>query len=130
MHLDALRAVEYGRLDVHGQIYLDYTGGSLHAASQVRQHADLLNAQALGNPHSASPSSSRTTTLVEGSRRAVLEWFDATGEQLPTSRSPCRSCVSTRLHWTACSGMQRPVRRICLRFLPSPTSLVSNTRST
>src|SRR6185295_7083319 len=34
----------------------------------------------LGNPHSASPSSSRTTTLVEGSRRAVLEWFDAAGE--------------------------------------------------
>ena len=77
LHLDALRAVEYGRLDEHGHVYLDYTGASLHAASQVRQHADLLNAQALGNPHSASPSSSRTTTLVEGARRAVLEWFDA-----------------------------------------------------
>ena len=76
-HLDALRAVEYGRLDANGQIYLDYTGAGLHAASQVRQHADLLNAQALGNPHSASPSSSRTTALVEGARRAVLEWFDA-----------------------------------------------------
>ena len=46
----------------------------------MRQHADLLNAQALGNPHSASPSSSRTTELVEGARRAVLEWFDATGD--------------------------------------------------
>jgi selenocysteine lyase/cysteine desulfurase len=76
-HLDALRAVEYGRLDANGQIYLDYTGASLHAASQVRQHADLLNAHALGNPHSASPSSSRTTALVEGARRAVLDWFDA-----------------------------------------------------
>ncbi len=80
LHLDALRAVEYRRLDEHDQVYLDYTGGSLHAASQVRQHADLLNAQAFGNPHSASPSSSRTTTLVEGARRAVLEWFDAAGE--------------------------------------------------
>ena len=78
--LDALRAAEYGRLDAHGQIYLDYTGAGLHGASQVRQHADLLNAQALGNPHSASPSSSRTTELVEGARRAVLEWFDATGD--------------------------------------------------
>lgn len=79
-HLDALRAVEYGRLDEHGQIYLDYTGAGLHAASQVREHAELLNAQALGNPHSASPSSSRTTTLVEGARRAVLEWFGADGD--------------------------------------------------
>jgi selenocysteine lyase/cysteine desulfurase len=80
LHLDALRAAEYGRLDEHGQIYLDYTGAGVHAASQVRQHAELLNAQALGNPHSASPSSSRTTALVEGARRAVLEWFGAAGD--------------------------------------------------
>ena len=77
LHLDALRAAEYGRLDEHGHIYLDYTGAGLHAASQVRLHAELLNAHALGNPHSASPSSSRTTVLVEGARRAVLEWFNA-----------------------------------------------------
>jgi selenocysteine lyase/cysteine desulfurase len=80
LHLDALRAAEYGRLDEQGQTYLDYTGAGLHAASQVRQHAELLNAHTLGNPHSASPSSSRTTALVEGARRAVLEWFDASGE--------------------------------------------------
>jgi selenocysteine lyase/cysteine desulfurase len=80
LHLDSLRAAEYGRLDAHGHVYLDYTGASLHGASQVRQHAELLNDQALGNPHSASPSSSRTTSLVEGARRAVLEWFGATGE--------------------------------------------------
>ena len=78
-HLDALRAADYARLDEHRQAYLDYTGAGLHAASQVRLHADLLNAEALGNPHSASPSSSRTTALVEGARRAVLEWFDAAG---------------------------------------------------
>src|SRR5687768_6295413 len=37
-HLDALRASEYGRLDRSGHVYLDYTGGSLHAESQVRTH--------------------------------------------------------------------------------------------
>jgi molybdenum cofactor sulfurtransferase len=79
-HLDALRADEYGRLDEHGHIYLDYTGAGLHAVSQVRQHAQLLNDEALGNPHSASPASSRTTALVEGARRAVLEWFGASGD--------------------------------------------------
>jgi molybdenum cofactor sulfurtransferase len=76
-HLDALRAAEYGRLDAQGVVYLDYTGASLHADCQVRQHADLLSRQVLGNPHSASPASSSTTTLVEGARRAVLEWFNA-----------------------------------------------------
>src|SRR5688572_312865 len=80
LHLDALRAAEYGRLDEHGQVYLDYTGAGLHAASQVRRHAELLNAEVLGNPHSGSPSSSRTTALVEGVRHAVLEWFGAAGE--------------------------------------------------
>jgi selenocysteine lyase/cysteine desulfurase len=79
LHLDALRAAEYARLDETGHVYLDYTGAGLHAASQVRQHADLINAAALGNPHSASPASSRTTALVEGARRAVLEWFGAAG---------------------------------------------------
>jgi selenocysteine lyase/cysteine desulfurase len=77
LHLDALRAAEYARLDDSGQVYLDYTGAGLHAASQVREHAQLINATALGNPHSASPASSRTTALVEGARRAVLEWFGA-----------------------------------------------------
>ena len=80
MHLDALRAAEYARLDEDGHVYLDYTGAGLHAASQVRLHAELLNAHALGNPHSASPASSTTTRLVEGARRAVLEWFDASGD--------------------------------------------------
>jgi molybdenum cofactor sulfurtransferase len=77
LQLDALRAAEYGRLDEHGEVYLDYTGAGLHAASQVRQHAEMLNTHTLGNPHSASPSSSRTTALVEGARRSVLAWFDA-----------------------------------------------------
>jgi len=34
--LDTLRASEYGRLDARDQVYLDYTGGGLHAARQVR----------------------------------------------------------------------------------------------
>ena len=77
LHVDALRASEYGRLDEAGQIYLDYTGGSLHAASQVRQHADLLNAQVFANPHSANLTSSATTDLVERARRRVLGYFNA-----------------------------------------------------
>lgn len=75
--VDALRASEYGRLDTQRHVYLDYTGGGLHAESQVRAHAELLNAGVFGNPHSASVTSSGMTSLVEQARRAVLKWFNA-----------------------------------------------------
>ena len=75
--LDEIRAAEYSRLDEAGDAYLDYTGAGIYAASQVRQHAELLASSLLGNPHSASPASSDATRLVERSRRAVLDWFNA-----------------------------------------------------
>ena len=78
--LDDLRAAEYGRLDAQSIVYLDYTGGGLHADSQVRDHAALLSQQVFGNPHSASPSSTAMTNAVEKARAAVLEYFNATGE--------------------------------------------------
>ena len=52
---DELRR-EYGRLDEDVRVYLDYTGGGLYAASQVREHADLLISNVFGNPHSVNPS--------------------------------------------------------------------------
>ena len=78
--IDELRATDYGRLDAQGHAYLDYTGGSLYAASQVREHTDLLNEHVFGNPHSGSPSSSAMTALVEQTRRDVLDFFNAAGE--------------------------------------------------
>jgi molybdenum cofactor sulfurtransferase len=75
--LDELRAADYGRLDAHGQVYLDYTGGSLYGESQIRAHADLLAAHVFGNPHSVNESSTAVTRLVERTRRTVLEWFNA-----------------------------------------------------
>jgi molybdenum cofactor sulfurtransferase len=78
--LDRLRASEYGRLDAQGQTYLDFTGGSLHATSQVREHTQLLDEHVFGNPHSASPSSSDATRQVEETRAAVLAYFNGTGE--------------------------------------------------
>jgi selenocysteine lyase/cysteine desulfurase len=77
--LDELRATGYARLDRGRQVYLDYTGASLHTDAQIREHLALLERDVLGNPHSASPASTRTTTLVERTRRAVLAWFNGTG---------------------------------------------------
>lgn len=75
--LDALRASDYSRLDTGHHVYLDYTGASLYAESQVRSHLELLHTGVYGNPHSASITSSASTELVEHTRRSVLEWFNA-----------------------------------------------------
>ena len=75
--LDALRAADYGRLDAGGQVYLDYTGSGLYAASQVRAHTELLASQVLGNPHSVGGASAAATSLVEGARQSVLRFFNA-----------------------------------------------------
>ncbi len=78
--LDDLRSSEYSRLDAQGHVYLDYTGGGLHANSQIRAHAELLGQRVLGNPHSASPSSTEMTRLVERARAAVLAYFNGTSD--------------------------------------------------
>ena len=75
--LDDLRAREYGRLDEQGHVYLDYTGGSLYAESQLRAHLDLLRREVLGNPHSANPTSCAATALADEARAAVLDFFHA-----------------------------------------------------
>ena len=78
--LDRLRATEYGRLDAEGQIYLDYTGGGLYAASQLSAHVELLRGSVLGNPHSLNPTSAASTELIERARTAVLRYFNASSE--------------------------------------------------
>jgi molybdenum cofactor sulfurtransferase len=75
--LDDLRAREFSRLDEKGQVYLDYTGSGLYAASQVRRHADSLLSGVFGNPHSANPASTESTRLLESCRRRVLRYFRA-----------------------------------------------------
>jgi selenocysteine lyase/cysteine desulfurase len=75
--LDELRAAEYGRLDATGDVYLDYTGGSLYAESQVEKHMRMLRDGVYGNPHSVNPTSAAATAMVERARSAVLRWFRA-----------------------------------------------------
>jgi selenocysteine lyase/cysteine desulfurase len=77
----ALRRREYGRLDAAGQVYLDYTGGSLHAASQLEAHLGLLQDSVLGNPHSNNPTSLASTALVERTRDQVCEFFNASPDE-------------------------------------------------
>ena len=75
--LDKLRATEYRRLDERHQLYLDYTGASLYAESQLQKHFEILRSGVFGNLHSANPTSVAMTEHVERTRRYVLSYFNA-----------------------------------------------------
>ena len=79
--VEALRAREYARLDELDQVYLDYTGGSLYAESQLREHVDMLRAGVFGNPHSTSPASDTSTRLAESARHAILRFLHASPDE-------------------------------------------------
>ncbi len=94
-----LRRREYARLDESGQVYLDYTGGGLYAASQVEAHAELLRGRVLGNPHSNSPASLASTELVEEARRAVREFFNAPPEDYLSPQYTPRRVLPVHVRW-------------------------------
>jgi len=79
--LDELRERDYARLDRLGQVYLDYTGGGLYGESQLRAHQKLLARNVFGNPHSTNPTSIVATRLIESTRRAVLDFFNASADE-------------------------------------------------
>ena len=78
--LDDLRAKDYARLDEQDQVYLDYTGGGLYAASQIQKHMELLAKGVFGNPHSSNPTSQAATQLDEHARAYILHYFNANPE--------------------------------------------------
>ena len=79
-YFEKLRSAEYGRLDETGQVYLDYTGGGLHSATQVVQQMSRLLSGVHGNPHSVNPTSAKSTKEVEQARAKVLEFFNASDD--------------------------------------------------
>ncbi|MBW8198266.1 aminotransferase class V-fold PLP-dependent enzyme [Flagellimonas abyssi] len=76
-YFNRLRAKNYERLDRDGHVYLDYTGGSLYASSQLNEHMELLASNTFGNPHSSNPTSELSTNLVEEARDAIISFFKA-----------------------------------------------------
>lgn len=86
--LDELREIEYLRLDEQDQVYLDYTGGGLYAACQLREHLQLLNNHVFGNPHSSNPTSRAMTALDEQARAFVLSFFNASPDEYTVIFTP------------------------------------------
>ncbi|KUP98687.1 cysteine desulfurase [Thermobifida cellulosilytica TB100] len=86
--LDRLRATEYRYLDDKNHLYLDYTGGGLPAEAQIKAHAQRVEGDCYGNPHSANPTSRASTELVEQARTAVLEFFNASPDEYTAVFTP------------------------------------------
>jgi selenocysteine lyase/cysteine desulfurase len=93
--VDAIRAEHYGYLDRTGHTYLDYTGASLVADTQLHAHLARLADHCFGNPHSESPASRPSTELVEQARAAVLRFLNASPHEYaaiftPNATGACR----------------------------------------
>ncbi|KAI8474571.1 MAG: pyridoxal phosphate-dependent transferase [Monoraphidium minutum] len=75
--IDELYPKEVGnRMGPH-EHYLDYTGSSVYANSQLEAVFAELRGHLFGNPHSANPSSSFAGERVEEARDIVLKFFNA-----------------------------------------------------
>lgn len=86
--LDTLRHTEYSALDKNKEIYLDYTGGSLYAVSQLKKHMQLLEVGIYGNPHSDNPTSLRSTKVMDEARQAVRRFFNASTDEYDVIFTP------------------------------------------
>lgn len=80
-HIDILRKKEFSRLDAHGHVYIDFTGGGLYAQKQLTAHTAQLAADVFGNPHSSNPTSQRATTVTESARDYVLRYLNTSRDE-------------------------------------------------
>ena len=74
-YIEQMRMAEFPMLK--DSLYLDHAGATLYSKTLMdRFHADMM-ATLYGNPHSASPSSQRSTSEIEAVRHEALRLFDA-----------------------------------------------------
>jgi len=108
--IDQLRASDYRHLDAEGHCYLDYTGAGLVAESQLHAHAARIRATVFGNPHSDSPSSMRSTQLVESTRAEVLRFFNASPDEYMVIFTPNAPAPAT---WSVSPFRSAPAAGCC-----------------
>lgn len=63
-----------------GITYLDHAGAALYSSRQLSDHVRELGSQLYSNPHSGSPSSRLTTSLVDVARETVLSHFNTNSD--------------------------------------------------
>eukprot|EP00892_Ulva_mutabilis_P009776 jgi/Ulvmu1/7170/UM034_0078.1 len=75
--VDQLYRDEVGcRMKPH-EHYLDYTGSALYCSSALQCIFEDLQTNVFGNPHSANPSSTRSSDRIDAVRELVLKFFNA-----------------------------------------------------
>ena len=103
-----LRRREFARLDREGLAYLDYAGSGLYAESQLDAHRATLATSTLGNPHSESAPSARSTNILDDARARVLRFLDADPEQyvvcFTANASAAIKLVAESFPWSAGSS--------------------------
>ncbi|KAL6859763.1 hypothetical protein ACO1O0_003787 [Amphichorda felina] len=79
--LDHLRKHQYGYLDDHSHVYLDYAGAGLAARCQIDAHHARVSSYGAGNPHSVSPASELSNELIAKTKARVLKFLNASPEE-------------------------------------------------
>ncbi len=77
-YIEQMRPTEYPMLK--DSIYLDHAGTTLYSKSLLSRFHDSMLEGLYGNPHSASPSSLKSTQMVENVRLRLLRYFNADPE--------------------------------------------------
>ncbi|KAI9756593.1 MAG: mRNA splicing protein prp28 [Chaenotheca gracillima] len=77
-YVELLREVEYPMLK--GAVYLDHAGTTLYSKSLIDRFSQSMLKNLLGNPHSGSPSSQRSSRQIDDIRLRVLQFFNADPE--------------------------------------------------
>ena len=62
-------------------VYLDHTGATLYAKSQLQSYHDSLLKNMYGNPHSSSLSSENTSGMIQDVRQEILSFFNTTSDE-------------------------------------------------
>ncbi|CAB3976894.1 molybdenum cofactor sulfurase 3 isoform X2 [Paramuricea clavata] len=61
-------------------VYLDHTGATLYAKSQLQSYHDDLLKNMYGNPHSSCLSSEKTSYMIDDVRHEILSFFNTTSD--------------------------------------------------
>ncbi|KAK3715668.1 hypothetical protein LTR37_006893 [Vermiconidia calcicola] len=74
-YIERMRETEYPMLK--DSIYLDHAGTTLYSKTLMERFHEDMMASLYGNPHSASPSSQKSTQAIEDARLRLLRFFNA-----------------------------------------------------
>lgn len=79
--LDSRMEINASLYFISEAVYLDHTGATLYAKSQLQSYHDSLLKNMYGNPHSSSLSSENTSCMIQDVRQEILSFFNTTSDE-------------------------------------------------